>query len=267
MMSALLTYTTPVKKVTATDGSELNIETAGGRYLITRILPTTWGYLAERADNWEELEEEAQSIIKQMETPISGLLHPCPSSLASRAAFGPEHSDWISLAEARRVSGRGYSDISQAIKQWSLDLKVRVDQRADGSRSRGRRMVRRSQVERLWPRKPHVTQWLGSRLSELKERLIAEGAGEAAILELRFWDKVDAGRSHMCWRWKGARSGSGYGSFWMKGRSRTAHRVAFELRNGPIPEGMHVRRSCGSYLCVNPSHMVLTEGKARSTKS
>ncbi len=57
----------------------------------------------------------------------------------------------------------------------------------------------------------------------------------------RFWSKVD--KSSDCWIWTGGISSSGYGSFGVggsKGQMYNAHRVAWELVNGPIPEGMFV---------------------------
>jgi len=71
--------------------------------------------------------------------------------------------------------------------------------------------------------------------------------------------------SGACWLWTGQRGGKGrrYGYFRV-GTKRTdhrtvAHRVAYELMVGPIPEGLqvdHVKaRGCTSTLCVNPAHL------------
>jgi hypothetical protein len=37
-----------------------------------------------------------------------------------------------------------------------------------------------------------------------------------------------------------------------------AHRVAWELSYGPIPEGVRVRQRCGNRLCCNRAHLFLS---------
>lgn len=54
----------------------------------------------------------------------------------------------------------------------------------------------------------------------------------------------------MCWIWNGQR-GNGYGRF----RGERAHRYAYRLHRGEIPEGLMVRHLCGNKLCVNPDHL------------
>ncbi len=76
----------------------------------------------------------------------------------------------------------------------------------------------------------------------------------------RFWSKVD--RSGDCWLWTGARHARGYGAV-MVGSRRDgtrrmtyAHRISYELTNGPIPSGMLVRHACDNPPCVNPAHLL-----------
>lgn len=54
-----------------------------------------------------------------------------------------------------------------------------------------------------------------------------------------------------CWLWIG-RSLKGYGRF---GGSHYAHRLSFQLFNGPIPKGMWVCHRCDTPFCVNPQHL------------
>ena len=70
-------------------------------------------------------------------------------------------------------------------------------------------------------------------------------------LEIPFWSRVD--KSGECWLWTGWVNRGGYGSC-----SRgTAHRVAWELANGPIPDRLMVLHHCDIRRCVRPDHLFL----------
>ncbi len=72
----------------------------------------------------------------------------------------------------------------------------------------------------------------------------------------RFWSYVDKspgqGPKGECWTWTGGTSGAdGYGTFKINAKdSMAAHRVAWELEHGPIPEGMCVLHRCDNPPCV-----------------
>ncbi len=65
-----------------------------------------------------------------------------------------------------------------------------------------------------------------------------------------------------CWEWAGAHlfrpSGMrSYGSLLWRGRQTGAHRVAWELTNGLIPDGLYVLHHCDNQGCVRPDHLYL----------
>ncbi len=62
-----------------------------------------------------------------------------------------------------------------------------------------------------------------------------------------------------CWRWKGVHTSDGSGAFSSKGRQQFAHRRAFELTSGKIPEGRLIRRTCETLDCCRPSHLACVD--------
>jgi hypothetical protein len=59
-----------------------------------------------------------------------------------------------------------------------------------------------------------------------------------------------------CWPWTRGKN-CGYGIVWFDGAHHKAHRVVFEMANGPIPAGMHLHHKCENRSCVNPEHVML----------
>lgn len=57
-----------------------------------------------------------------------------------------------------------------------------------------------------------------------------------------------------CWPWIGGRNTSGYGVIRRDGKPQQAHRVVYELLEGPIPEGHEPDHLCRNRACVNPAH-------------
>ncbi len=76
----------------------------------------------------------------------------------------------------------------------------------------------------------------------------------AAPLMDRFADKLLV-MPDGCWQWIGAKHSEGYGVIRADGRPAYAHRVAYELLVGPIPEGLDIDHLCRNRLCVNPTHL------------
>jgi hypothetical protein len=75
-------------------------------------------------------------------------------------------------------------------------------------------------------------------------------------VEERFWSRVSIpGSPAGCWEFAGADNGKGYKQLSVDGKLQLAHRFAYELLVGPIPEGLTIDHLCRSTGCVNPLHL------------
>lgn len=78
----------------------------------------------------------------------------------------------------------------------------------------------------------------------------------AKSLAERLWSKVD--KTDGCWNWTGATS-DGYGRIGIGKKSALAHRVAFELVVGPVPDGKVLDHLCFNRACIRPDHLRITD--------
>ena len=86
--------------------------------------------------------------------------------------------------------------------------------------------------------------------------------GDHVPLEEKFWKEVDKNGASVtsigtpCWLWTGY-APKGYGRVWLNGRNERAHRAAWIMANGPIPNDLLVLHRCDTTLCVNVGHLFL----------
>jgi hypothetical protein len=83
-------------------------------------------------------------------------------------------------------------------------------------------------------------------------------------------------KSDACWLWTGGKEHFGHGRLTFARRRYKAHRLAWEIAHGPIPDGMRVLHRCDVPACVRPSHLFIgtdadnardmhTKGRCRRT--
>lgn len=71
----------------------------------------------------------------------------------------------------------------------------------------------------------------------------------------RFWAKVGVETETGCWPWLGFIKLTGYGQFLFDSQQMNAHRAAYLMLVGPIPEGSVIDHLCRNRICVNPVHL------------
>lgn len=86
-------------------------------------------------------------------------------------------------------------------------------------------------------------------------------------VEQRFWSRLDRRGPDECWPWTGYVNHLGYGTLDINRRPSLAHRLAYKMLVGPIPEGLvldHVchndsdctaGNTCEHRRCCNPAHL------------
>lgn len=75
-----------------------------------------------------------------------------------------------------------------------------------------------------------------------------------------FWPRVSITGPDDCWLWLGYIESNGYGRIHAGKNIRlSAHRVAWQLTNGPIPCRALICHTCDNPPCCNPAHLFASD--------
>lgn len=86
-------------------------------------------------------------------------------------------------------------------------------------------------------------------------RLYGTTADRTQTREEAFWTRVWKGSGDRCWLWAGTVRPDGYGAFQYDGVRVMAHRAAYEMLVGPIPDGLDLDHLCRVRNCIRPTHL------------
>lgn len=105
--------------------------------------------------------------------------------------------------------------------------------------------------------RPHLGTVAGQPLRYLQGHA-SKGVREPLSERLSRYSEV---RPDGCIEWVGARSPDGYGRIAVNRVAVGAHRVAYELVHGAIPDDLVVDHLCRNRSCINPEHLELVTNR------
>ena len=102
--------------------------------------------------------------------------------------------------------------------------------------------------------------WQQGAALERRSKLMRQFVLSDSPVLMRFYAKIRVDPETGCWEWTGSQCGpvratGRYGQMCVGGRNVRAHRLAYELFVGPIPDGLTIDHLCRNTLCANPIHL------------
>jgi HNH endonuclease len=106
-------------------------------------------------------------------------------------------------------------------------------------------------------KRKHVRQHKPEMLRGPDGRIIGLIPRSQEQLEKDFWERVKIGGLDECWEWQAGKQGRApqYGIVWCNGQKWIAHRFAYSITRGQIPDGLDVLHRCDNPPCCNPVHI------------
>jgi hypothetical protein len=75
------------------------------------------------------------------------------------------------------------------------------------------------------------------------------------MTDKRFESKYTTEPNSGCWLWMGHINAAGYGQYWFDRKMEYAHRAAYKILVGSIPDDLELDHLCRIRSCVNPLHL------------
>lgn len=172
-----------------------------------------------------------------------------PAGRALRAAAETKTDRNAAVVEAIR-SGRRAADVAA---EYGI---TRERVRQIWARDSGERHVPRRVIDRTIRCRCGMTYQPGE---------MAAHRTEKRHIEHRFWQYVEW--SEGCWLWTGAQYPNSYGHFSWRAASGYAHRAAYMLAIGTIPDGLSLDHLCRTPACVNPAHLEAVSSRENVLRS
>ena len=94
----------------------------------------------------------------------------------------------------------------------------------------------------------------------------AERPSKVTVDVERFMRHVVPVTESGCWLWAGVWNTKGYGIIQVNHYRYAAHRIAYELFTGPIPEGLQIDHLCRVRCCVNPVHLEVVTSRENTLR-